>query len=280
VDAANTHIAIRVALKVEIPVITPADTDPTFSETRIPWAFRNIPDDRQLAYTIIFRAFKDLNLQQVAIFRTNNRYGRFGVGEFRAGAIRFGRPAPIEINYEVAFENVNPDFTAQMERIEKTKPDGIVLWADAAAAGHIVKVIRARGFTMPIFACERIVNPEFLKIAGQAAEGVVAVYPFNPERGDPDYEAFAKKYEERTGEKPLCYAAYAYDSTRMFAHAIRKAGLNRWRIRDELQNMQMYKGVTGESSMDLSLTNRSSMVLCTVKNGKFVFGEPKVSHTW
>jgi branched-chain amino acid transport system substrate-binding protein len=167
-----------------------------------------------------------------------------------------------------------------MYRLEETQPEAVVLWADAAAAGHIVKVIRERGFKMPIFACERVVNPEFIKIAGPAAEGVVAVHPFNPERGDPDYEAFARKYEARTGQKPLCYAAYAYDSTKMLIEAIRKAGLNRYLIRDALAAMPTYKGVTGESRMDLSLSNRASICLATVKDGKWVYDQPKVSKTW
>jgi branched-chain amino acid transport system substrate-binding protein len=233
-----------------------------------------------MAYTIAFHVFKDLNLKKVAIFRTNNRYGRFGVGEFRAAAVRFARPAPIEINYEVAFERVNPELTLQMTRLEETQPEAVVLWADAVAAGNIVKTMRARGFKMPIYACERVVNPEFLQIAGETAEGVVCVHPFNPEQCGPDYVAFAAKYEARTGQRPLCYAAYAYDSTKMLIEAIRKGGLNRFKIRDALASMGIYKGVTGESRMDLTLTNRASLCLCTVKDGKFIFGEPKVQRIW
>jgi ABC-type branched-subunit amino acid transport system substrate-binding protein len=280
VDSANTHIAIRVGLKIEIPIITPADTDPTYSETRIPWAFRNIPDDRQMTYTIATYVFKELGLNRVAIFRANNRFGRFGVGEFRQGAVRFGKPAPIEINYEVSYENVNPDFTTQLERIEKTQPEGLVLWADAQAAGAIVRAIRGKGYKMPIFACERVVNPDFLKIAGPAAEGVIAVYPYNPDRGDPLYDDFAGRYEAKYGEKPLAYASYSYDSTMMLVAAIRKAGLNRWKIRDALQDMPVYKGVTGETHMDLTLTNRAHLVFCTVKDGKFVYDEPKAKKVW
>ena len=280
VDAANTHIAIRVALKIEIPMITPADTDPTFSETRIPWAFRNIPDDRQLTYSIMWHVFKDHAFQKVAMVRANNRYGRFGVGEFRAGAVRFGKPAPIEINYEVAMENVNPELTAQIERIEKTAPEAIVLWADARPGALIVKKIRERGFKMPIYACERVVTPEFIEVAGPAAEGVVASYPFNPQGGDPAYEAFAAKYRERTKKDPTVHAAYGYDATNMLIEAVRKSGLNRFRIRDTLAEMTSYKGVTGLCRFDYTLTNRAPTILCTVKGGRWVFGEPRSSQTW
>ncbi|NIM50998.1 MAG: ABC transporter substrate-binding protein, partial [Gemmatimonadales bacterium] len=47
IDGANSHIAIRVALKAEIVMMNTGDTDPTFIETNIPWVFRCIGDDRQ-----------------------------------------------------------------------------------------------------------------------------------------------------------------------------------------------------------------------------------------
>ena len=37
IDGANSHIAIRVALKTEILMMNTGDTDPTFIETNIPW---------------------------------------------------------------------------------------------------------------------------------------------------------------------------------------------------------------------------------------------------
>jgi len=37
IDGANSHIAIRVALKAEVVMLNTGDTDPTFIETNIPW---------------------------------------------------------------------------------------------------------------------------------------------------------------------------------------------------------------------------------------------------
>jgi len=58
---------------------------------------------------------------------------------------------------------------------------------------------------------------------------------------------------------------------------IRKAGLNRYRIRDELAKMKLYQGVTGEIMMDDVYSDRSLCIIATVRNGKFVFGEPKMA---
>lgn len=276
VDGANTHIAIRVALKTEIPVMNVADTDPTLVETRIPWIFRNIADDRQMAYTIAYYALKEQGFQKVAILRANNRYGRFGVGEFRAGAVRLGRPAPIEINYETNYAQVNPDFAVQIERLRKVQPDAVVLWADAEAGGELVKRIRAAGLKMPILACDRVVTPRFLELAGPAAEGLIATYPYNPDADSPALKHFAAEFHRRTGGEPGVYAAHAYDGAWMVIEAIRKAGLNRYRIRDALAELRTYEGVTGLIEMDHAYSDRGPVTMTTVRQGRFAFGLPEV----
>jgi ABC-type branched-subunit amino acid transport system substrate-binding protein len=275
VDGANTHIGIRVALKTEVAVMNVADSDPTLVETRIPWIFRNCADDRQMAYTLLYYVYKERGYKRVAILRADNRYGRFGVGEFRAGSVRMGKPAPIEINYEISYENVNPDFSIQMERLEKVKPEAVVLWADAEPAGHIVKKMRERGLNIPIFASERIVTPAFLEIAGDAAEGIIATYPYDPDADIPELKAFKRDYVKRHDREPDTYAAHSYDGTSMVIDAIRKGGLNRYLIRDALAEMKQYSGVTGEVVFDDVHSDRGPIIMTTVRNGKFVFNEPK-----
>ncbi len=278
VDGANSHIAIRVALRTDVPMVNVADLDPSLMETRIPWVFRVIPDDRQMAYTIAYYVYKQLGLQKVAILRANNRYGRFGVAQFRKSSIRLGKPAPIEINYEINYEKVNPDFTAQLDRLDKTQPDAVVLWADPQPAAWLVKKMREAGMKMPIVACERIISQNFLAIAGEAAEGVIATSPFNPDADNPRLVAFRTRYQTRFGAPPDAYAAHAYDGTQMVIEAIRKAGLNRYRIRDALAAMNRWDGVTGEIVMDDVFTNRRPVCVATIKGGRFVYGTPSFEH--
>ena len=277
VDGANTHIAIRVALKTELPMMNVADTDPTLVETKIPWIFRNIADDRQMAYTIAYHAYKERRFRRVAILRADNRYGRFGVGEFRAASVRLRHPAPMEINYEIAYSHLNPEFTAQVDRLRRIAPDAVVLWADAEAGGNLVKRIREAGLEMPVFACDRVLDPRFLQIAGAAAEGVIAAAPFNPQADIPGLAGFRERYEARFEEDPTIYAAHAYDGAWMVLRAIRKAGLNRYRIRDALAEMKSYDGVTGEIVLDDAYSDRGPVTLATVRGGRWVFDEPKTA---
>ncbi|MBM4318479.1 MAG: amino acid ABC transporter substrate-binding protein [Deltaproteobacteria bacterium] len=275
VDGANTHIAIRVALKVEIPMINTGDLDPTLVETKIPWVFRVVGDDRQAAYTLAFYLYRQLGLSKVAILRANNRYGRFGVAEFIASSVRLQRPAPLEVNYEVSWEQTNSDFAMQLARLRQVEHQALVLWADARPAGRIVRLLRAAGNDVPVYACDRVIHPDFFAEAGAHAEGVVAVSPYDPASQPPGLAELERRYGERFGREPSHYALHAYDGAWLGIAAIRKAGLSWARIRDAIGELAPFQGVTGEIAFDGSLSNRRRMTLATARGGRFVFGEPQ-----
>ena len=92
ISADSTHIALRVSLKAEVPIVNSAATDPTIPETIIPWYLTTIQDDRVQSYTLARRIYTDLGLKKVALLRVNDRYGRFGVLKFKDAARRLGHP--------------------------------------------------------------------------------------------------------------------------------------------------------------------------------------------
>jgi len=137
----TTHIALRVSLRAELPIVNSAATDPTIPETIIPWILTSIQDDRVQCYTLARRIYSDLGLKRIGLLRVNERYGRFGVGKFRDASRRLGHPLVIEQKY------MPPDtsFTHQLQVINDSRVDGIVIWGDAAAAGTILKEMRQMG---------------------------------------------------------------------------------------------------------------------------------------
>ena len=52
IDGDATHVALRVALKIETFMVNTSDPDPTLTETQIPWLLRVFPDDRQQGYRL------------------------------------------------------------------------------------------------------------------------------------------------------------------------------------------------------------------------------------
>lgn len=270
IDGIVTHVALRVALKLEIPMVNTGDPDPTLTETRIPWMIRTVGDDRQNSYALALKIFKELGLKRVAVLRTNYRYGRVGIMEFRDAARRLGYPLVLEVRYDEG----ETDFTTQLERIRNTQPDAIVLWGNAKETGMIVRQIRAMGMEQPIFGGDRLVSDKFLEIAGKDAEGIIACYPYNPDSDNPRLLAFTRAYKARFGSKPDSFAAHAYDGMNILLKAIQTAGLNRAKIRDVLTDMktfQGYEGVTGKVVFDASWNDIGSVFLAEVKNGKYIF---------
>ena len=268
IDGANSHIAIRVCLKVEIPIMNCGDTDPTFIETNIPWVFRCISDDRQQSYLLVDYLYRKLGYTRVAVIRASNRYGRFGVREVRDGSRRLGHPLLIEMAYQVGAE----DFSLQLERIKALNPEAVVHWGDAPDGALILKQMRAMGMEQPFFGCDRHVCDEFLELAGGDAEGIICAYPWNPDRPAPLLGAFRERFRVRFGVEPDTYAAHAYDGMNMLIWAIQKAGLNRARMRDVLAYRTVpFPGVTGEIPLSACLDDLGEVFLARVEGGRWKY---------
>lgn len=270
IDDIVSHVAIRVTLKLEIPMVCTGDPDPTFTETNIPWVIRVIPDDRQSCYALVNYIFNINKQSRIAVIRANNRYGRVGIVHFNKTATRLGYPVIIEER----FKDGETLYTEQLERIKRSKPDAIVIWGNPKESALILKAARAMGMNQPVYCSDRIVNPEFLNIAGKLANGVVTTCQYNPDSNNPKLAAFKLKYKQRFGAEPDVFAVHAYDGMNLTIEAIRKAGLNRALIRDvltDLKTFQGYEGASGKMVFDATWNNVRPIYLAKIKNGKFDF---------
>ena len=269
IDGQNCHILLRTSLKLEMPMVDIGTTDPTVTETRIPWLLHNFPDDRQQGYTLADYVFKNLKLKRIGVLRTQTRYARIGVEKFNDEARRMGRQ-PI---LEVKFERGDKDFSHQLSMLRDAKVEGLVIWGEAEEAGLILKQMRQMGMTQPVFGGSRLAYPRLLEIAGPAAEGLVVTSALDPTRKDPKWVAFRDAYRQKFHEEPIDYAASAYDGMNILIAAIEKTGLNRGRIMDVLRDYQMktYQGVAGTDYFDHTLNNIAPVSMARVKNGNFEY---------
>jgi branched-chain amino acid transport system substrate-binding protein len=267
ISSESTHIALRVALKAEIPIVNSASTDPTIPETYIPWYFTDLQDDRVQGLTLARRIYTELGLKRVALLRVNSRYGRFGVLKFRDASRRLGHPVVIEQKFLPG----DTDFTRELRIIQSSRADAIVLWTDEIPAGNILKQMKALGMKQRVFGSYRTLGPELLAQAGDAAEGFEAVFPYDPMRNDPKWLDFNSRFEARFHEEPEQFASLAYDAMNALLDSICKAGLNRARIHDALADIEAYDGVTGHMVFDPNQKNVAPMYLGTVHNGTITY---------
>jgi len=267
INSESTHIILRVALRGEIPIVNSASTDPTIPETYIPWYFTDLQDDRVQSYTLARHIFTELGMKRVALLRVNNRYGRFGVIKFRDAARRLGHPVVIEQKFMPG----DMDFRRQLRVIRDSRADAIVLWTDEEPAGKILLQMQELGMKQRVFGSYRTLGPEMLNLAGPAADGFEAVFPYDPTRSDPRWIQFSKTYQARFQEGPEQFAALAYDAMNILLQSICRAGLNRARIQDALDQVDRYDGVTGPMSFDPLNKNVSPMYLATIRDGRITY---------
>ena len=263
VSSESTHIALRLTLKAETPLVNSASTDPTIPETIVPWYFTDLQDDRVQGYTLARHIYTELGFKRVALLRVNDRYGRFGVIKFRDASRRLGHPVVIEQKFQPG----DTDVRRQLQVIEDSRVDAIVLWTDIAPAAMILRQMQELGMKQRVFGSHRTIGDELIKLAGPAAEGFEAVYPYDPTRSDPRWLEFNARYEARFHEKPDHFASLAYDQMQILLNAISRAGLNRGRIRDALTGLENYKGVTGDMVFDPNCKNIAPLFLGHVHNG-------------
>jgi len=267
IDSNSSHVALRAALKAELFIVNVGATDPTLTETGIPWILRCTPDDRQNGYRLARLLFQEKGLDRVAVMRSNDRYGRFGIREFRDAARRLGRPLPFEVNF---LPNAD-DFTAQLDRLSAIDAEAIVIWAKPRVAGRLLRALRASGHEQLVAGPSRLLSTPFLDAAGDTATDVIVTAPFAMDRTTAEWLGFKKRFEGAHGVPPDVHAAYGYDAARLVVAAIRAAGLDRVGIRDDLTRRRSYDGVTGRMLFDTTSNNVAAPVLARVKDGRFVF---------
>ncbi len=170
------------------------------------------------------------------------------------------------------------DFTAQMVNLRNTKADVNVIWGIPPAAALAQKAYRQLGVTAPVMQSHGIGNQVFLDTAGSAGDGLVAplgrlvvadqLADDDPQK--PVIESFIKDYTARWNMGPSTFSGHAYDAWQLAIQALTAVGTDKQAIRDHLEQVDGYIGISGVFSMtpqDHSGLSKEALELVTVENG-------------
>jgi len=262
----TTHVALRVALKGECAELTSISTDPTITQIVVPWIFRCLADDWSQSRALAKFVFQERKFKRVALLERNNRYGRMGSAEIKRVAKRMGHPITLAVRYGKSTKT----FAEHIRKIRDYGADAVIIWGLYAKGAQIVREMAEAGLDIPVFGADGLVAPRFIELAGEAAEGVVVTYPFDFYRNDPVTKRFNRDFKQRYGHDPDSFAAHGYDAMYIVWNAIRKAGLNRTRIRDALAQTRDYHGATGIISFDHRGNDIRGVQFAVVHDGKFL----------
>jgi branched-chain amino acid transport system substrate-binding protein len=198
--------------------ITPASTNPTFTERKLANVFRVCGrDDQQgtVAGQYIATNYKGKN---IAILNDKTTYGKGLADETKKALNAAGTT-------EKVFESYNKgdkDFQAIVSRLKRDNIDLVYVGGYHQESGLLLRQMREQGLNATLMAGDALADKEYSTITGAAGNGTM--FTFGP---DPRNKATAKAIVDRFKAKnidPEGYTLYTYAAMQVWAAAATKVG--------------------------------------------------------
>jgi branched-chain amino acid transport system substrate-binding protein len=167
------------------------------------------------------------------------------------------------------------DFSAFVTKVKGSGADALYISLYYSEAGLLVRQLRDQQVDASLICIDPCMDPQFLQIAGPAADGVYGIT--QPQATElPTAEEFVAAYQQKFGNKPGYIGPYAYDGVNVIAAAYKAVGkidndaAAKW-LKSRTEGSPV-KGITGPLywRADGSLPNFKFSVY-QVKDGKFQF---------
>ena len=197
--------------------ITPASTNPQFTERKLWNTFRTCGrDDQQGAVAGAYVA-KNYKGKNIAILHDKSTYGKGLADETKKALNKAG---VTEKMYE-AYTQGDKDFTALVSKMKAAAIDVAYVGGYHTEAGLILRQMRDQGMKTQLISGDALVTNEFWSITGAAGEGVLMTFGPDP-RKKPSAAAVVKKFKDK-GIDPEGYTLYTYAAIQVWAQAANKA---------------------------------------------------------
>jgi branched-chain amino acid transport system substrate-binding protein len=259
-----------ISLALSIKIVEPA------AERR--WSYKTTLNDSIVAEAAV-EYLKGQGITKVAWLSSNNGYGDSGLVEFKAMALKGGLDIVAIEKHEVG----DTDMTAQLTKIRGTDAEALINWSTLPEGAIIAKNAYDLGLELPIVQTGAANNPKFIESAGpKAAQGIrlftskQLVADQLPDT-DPQKKLISKyreDYRAAFGDESVEFGGFSYDAFNMAVQAMEKAGPDRAAIRDELEKVQNFVGVSGIYTM--SPKDHKGMTLDSVVTVEIADGEYKL----
>ena len=260
--SSETLAAAPIAETSKVTLLSYCSSNPKITEAG-DYIFRTYPSDAFQGKVAAEKIYNELNAKNVAILYC---LGDWCVGIKDVFKKRFGELGG-SITIEEGYEQDARDLRTQITKIKDSKPDLIYFLGYTEASIVGLKQLKEMGVEIPKFGGDAWDDPKLWDEAKDSGDGARYLVPDSP--GTAEFKA---KMETKTGsnELPVC-TPQAYDDVNIIAEIMKRVGIDSEKIKNELYNVQGYKGVSGEISLDSNgdlMT--ANYVTKFVKNGKAV----------
>jgi branched-chain amino acid transport system substrate-binding protein len=240
------------------------------------WVFSATSTDAALI-TIEIRHMKSNGIRTVVLINTDSGFGVSGREQWE----RLLPANGLTLAIQETFGNSDQDVTPQMTKIKSSGAQATVLWASGPAQAIALKNYRQLGINLPIYLPNGATDPNLSRLAGAAVNGVLfsnsklTIWELLPD-SDPQkalFRTFVNDFQAKYGRAPTGFAGNGYDSVRVIAAAIAKVGPEPAKVRDAIEGLKNFLGVTGiysYSTEDHYGIQETTLVMQSIEGTKFV----------
>ena len=218
------------------------------------WVFKTPHSDR-MACERIFLDMRGRNIQRVGLISGSGGFDK----SMRAQCLGVAATYRIQIVADETYGGGDTDMTAQLTKIKNTAGVQAVLNAGFGAGPAIVtKNFRQLGINVPLYQSHGVASKAFIKLAGDAAEGVrlpaaallVAETLPDSDRQKKVVLGYKREYEARYKSDVSTFGGHAWDGLMLAAEAIKKArSTDKAKVRDALESIRDFVGIDGIFNM-------------------------------
>lgn len=268
--------------QMEVPTFMTVGGDPVIMGGKFgtfKWTFKS-PQRTSVAVHKTYDYMKKKGIKKIAIITAADGFGRDGKFWLEKLAPEYG----LEIIGSESFQATDNDMTPQLIKIKATSPEAIISWTIGKAGSIVAKNVKQLGFTIPLFQCHGLPDPKYIELAGEASEGNIMpstklmVASQLPD-SDPQKKVimdFIRLYTEvyhYDRQFPInTHSGYAWDAIYMVANAMKKAGTDKEKLREAIENTKGYIGISGIYNItaeDHNGLGTDSMVMVRIVNGQW-----------
>jgi branched-chain amino acid transport system substrate-binding protein len=245
------------------------------------WVFKTPHTDRMAAEKV-FADMKKKGITKIAMISENAGFGKSGHDESLKVMGNYG----IEVLADEIYAPKDPDVTAQLTKIKNTPGvQAVFNWGFGQGPAIVTKNYRQVGITLPFYHSHGVASKDFIKLAGDAANGIrmpaagllVGSQLPASDLQKPVVTDFTKTYMDAYKTEPSAFAGHAYDALHIALIAIKRAGsTDKAKVRDEIEKTSGYIGTGGMVSMsptDHMGLGLSAFHMVEIKNGDFVLSD-------
>ena len=180
---------------------------------------------------------KNLKAKKVAVLIIDNDYGVSLTAGFKAYAPKVG----LEIVLEQKYSFGEKDFRPIIEKIKAANPDVVYATGYYAEASTLVSQSKDAGLKAQIVGQEGYDSPQFIKLAGANAEGVIITTDLNRDSKEAMTQKFLTEYKKAYNEDADMVGASAFDAVQVLAYAMKKGGTTTDGIIKSLKEIKDFK---------------------------------------